>query len=256
VARINIESKLFIDARFKRLEKVLGEALAIGWLVILWRLAQEHYRKGDMIIPLKSYDFYKFPNELIECEFVVKTEEGYYVKGSKRNFEWIRSKTEAASKGGIKSAENRLKKYGSSIPFGAKNSKSCEASASNLPKCTEPSSSSSFSFSKNKNIYIAQIEEIYELYPRKEGKAKGIEKLLAQITSERDIDSFRSAVKKYNKLCQGKERNFIKHFSSFAECWQDYVDEEKEVIYQNEESLGYRALKMLEEQQRENDDYC
>lgn len=103
--RINFEDKLFVDPRYKKLCQLLGEVQANGWLVILWRLAQEYYRKNILEVPVKVYEFALFPKELIECEFVEKKEDSYYIKGSKRNFEWMKKRKEAGSKGGRTTAK-------------------------------------------------------------------------------------------------------------------------------------------------------
>jgi hypothetical protein len=106
--RINIEEKLYVDPRFIKLRDKMGEPMAIGWLVILWRFAQQNYRDGILDIPHKSYEFYGFPDDLITFEFVEKTDKGYYIKGSKRNFEWINKNRESGKKGGEANAKRVL----------------------------------------------------------------------------------------------------------------------------------------------------
>jgi len=69
----------------------------------------------------------------------------------------------------------------------------------------------------------------YEIYPRKEGKNAARGKLKALIKTQKDFDDFCQAVKNYAKLMAGKEKQFIKHFSSFVghkngEVWRDYIE--------------------------------
>jgi len=152
----------------------LGEATALGWLVLLWRFAQEHYRKDKTIIPSKSYEFYGFPDELIDFEFVEKRKNGYYVKGSKRNFEWIFKGIEQRRKAGKKSAEIRKKKFGSAIPCNArnlqknpKNPNKDRTPVRTLPNGTEPSSSSSSSSSTSKYNSNNSNSSYYDLIEEK-----------------------------------------------------------------------------------------
>ena len=65
---------------------------------------------------------------------------------------------------------------------------------------------------------------LYEMYPRKEGKARGF-KTLANLTSE-EILLLKVAVGNYNAKCarEKTELKFIKLFSTFANEWRDWVD--------------------------------
>jgi len=69
-----------------------------------------------------------------------------------------------------------------------------------------------------------EIEEIYlKQYPLKEGKTKGIEKLLTQIKSDEDLGRLVIAIENYKKSI--KDPKFIKHFSTFVNTpWTDYLD--------------------------------
>lgn len=71
------------------------------------------------------------------------------------------------------------------------------------------------------------IEEIYKLYPRKEGKARGIKKLRTAIKSKETLDKFKRAVINYADYCaaKGTEEKFIKQFSTFCnEDWKDWIE--------------------------------
>lgn len=72
------------------------------------------------------------------------------------------------------------------------------------------------------------LEEIYLLYPRKEGKSEGIRRLKSQIKTADDFQSVQCAVMNYKKHCieKGLEGKFIKHFSSFVSSWRDWLDPE------------------------------
>jgi len=79
----------------------------------------------------------------------------------------------------------------------------------------------------NTGVFLSQIENLYLWgYPRKEGKFKGVQKLSKEIKTEQDLADLKLAIDNYAKLCVGKEKEYIKHFSTFAGCWRDYLDSE------------------------------
>lgn len=78
----------------------------------------------------------------------------------------------------------------------------------------------------NTGVFLSEIENLYFLfYPRKVGKTKGVQKLSRDIKTEQDLADLKKAINNYAKLCVGKDTEYIKHFSTFASCWRDYVDE-------------------------------
>lgn len=69
----------------------------------------------------------------------------------------------------------------------------------------------------------AEIEKIYlELYPLKEGKQKGIETLSKSVKTPEDLELLKSAIEKYKRSI--KDPKYIKHFSTFATEWKDWLD--------------------------------
>jgi DNA-binding Lrp family transcriptional regulator len=80
---------------------------------------------------------------------------------------------------------------------------------------------------QTKVSFEEQILEAYKNYPLKKGKTIGVKKLAKQIKSEEDLSQLILAIKNYATECKGKEPQYIKHFSTFASCWQDYVTVEK-----------------------------
>lgn len=68
------------------------------------------------------------------------------------------------------------------------------------------------------------LAEIYDLYPRKEGKQKGLEKLKKTITTVEEFYRCKKAVENYASSRAGEDPNFTKHFSTWSSCWEDYVD--------------------------------
>lgn len=68
------------------------------------------------------------------------------------------------------------------------------------------------------------FDEIYALYPRKLGKLQGIRKCQYKIKSLKKFEELKQAVINYAKYVEGTEPQFIKHFSSFMSCWEDFIE--------------------------------
>lgn len=72
----------------------------MGQLVRLWKLGQKFWHPNRELIPDAVYKSKRFSPLLLELQFVVKKEDGYYVKGSKTRFAWIVQKADAGKLGG------------------------------------------------------------------------------------------------------------------------------------------------------------
>lgn len=73
------------------------------------------------------------------------------------------------------------------------------------------------------------FERLYLLYPRKEGKVRGLNKAAKTITNIVDYRRFERAVNNYAKLCvaEAKPKKFILMWQTFVNGrWEDYVDAE------------------------------
>lgn len=77
-----------------------SEAKALGWWVIVAKMAQSYWKYNKGLIPESAYKFKKIPPQLVQSGMVKKMENGYYLHGSERNFAWIISKVENGRKGG------------------------------------------------------------------------------------------------------------------------------------------------------------
>lgn len=73
-------------------------------------------------------------------------------------------------------------------------------------------------------VFDADLEAVYGLYPRKEGRKRGMALLRRAATSRARLGEVAQAVRNYAASVAGKERDFIKHFDTFMGCWEDYVD--------------------------------
>ncbi len=70
------------------------------------------------------------------------------------------------------------------------------------------------------------LELVYQKYPRRVGKQKGMDKLKAQIQTQKDFDDLTLALSHYVDHCRLKqtEEKFIKHFSTWVSEWRDWID--------------------------------
>ena len=66
------------------------------------------------------------------------------------------------------------------------------------------------------------FEAVYALYPRKEGRKKGLQRCRSQIKTREKYDALLRAVKNYS--AKVTDPQYLKHFDSFMGCWEDYAD--------------------------------
>lgn len=68
------------------------------------------------------------------------------------------------------------------------------------------------------------LEQIYQAYPRKIGKKQGMKKLARVVKSQADFERVQKSVRNYTADCWAKKTGleFIKHFSTFMNCWEDW----------------------------------
>lgn len=67
----------------------------------------------------------------------------------------------------------------------------------------------------------SDLENVYELYPRKEGKSEGFKKAEAQIKTPEDLENLKRAVMIYREKA---DPAYLKHFSTFMTSWRDCLD--------------------------------
>lgn len=110
--RINIDDKLWSDARFDALKNIVGnELIAIGMVVKSFRIAQEYWKTDTRLIPVQIWDMYNF-SAMERVGLAEKHGDGVYIKGSNEQFDWLKKKQDA----GKISAEKRRIKFGSAQP--------------------------------------------------------------------------------------------------------------------------------------------
>lgn len=244
MARINIDDELFADGRFVILKKLTGsEEVAIGKLVIAWRTAQAFWLK-DELIPHRFWEILKL-DELVQTGFAEVHDAGVYVNGTEKHFDWLKQKQAA----GIRSGEVRRAKVQNS-----KSGPKCERNTNGTRTEGERNTNGRatkkepLTLTLTHNIYIPDLDQLYSAYPRKEGKKKGYANFQRVITSEQIFNEVLTAIKNYANECQGKDKQYIKHFDTFSNCWEDYLE-----IQPSEKDLAISAL--LEMQQKAETEY-
>lgn len=206
--RINVETRLFTDPDFVKLMIDLGcQNAAIGMWLRVVILAQEHWLEHKMIPEEKWRDEF---NPLVEVNLVRKVDGGYYLRGSKEQFEWL----EQRSKAGQKSAEARRKKKSTGV-----NGRSTELNdcSTGEPRTGTSSSNTNSSFSsiiKNYN-YNTPLEN-YECISEFKGNPL-IEELLVQVDPQLQ--------QKWLVLCDDVE--FLKKELIRASVWLDANPEKR-----------------------------
>jgi len=109
LARINIEDSIYKDKRFIKLCIKFGDRrTAIGALVEAWTLAQSlvHWHENPRaMIPESLWIEQELSTELIELGFAVREGSKIYMRGAEDQFEWLKQKQEAGSKGGVAKSE-------------------------------------------------------------------------------------------------------------------------------------------------------
>lgn len=108
--RINIEDSLFKDRRYINLILLVGDAdKALGMIVNAWVVAQVFWMKNKSPIPEKEFAKHSLSSALIECGLATKNEDGsIYMRGSEKQFSWLKQRQESGRKGGLKSKRNSL----------------------------------------------------------------------------------------------------------------------------------------------------
>lgn len=74
------------------------------------------------------------------------------------------------------------------------------------------------------NKPVFSFEDVYNHYPRKEGRKAGEKVFKRDIKTEDDYSNLLLAVKNYSALVTGRDKQYIKQFSTFMNNWRDYLE--------------------------------
>jgi len=83
------------------------------------------------------------------------------------------------------------------------------------------------------SVPVFDLNEIYNAYPRKEGRKKGMARLEQVVKDSEIYEKVLQATRNYASTVLNTEKQFIKQFSTFTNCWEDYL----EIVVEKEQSL-------------------
>ena len=71
------------------------------------------------------------------------------------------------------------------------------------------------------------LDSIYRMYPRKQGKTPGMRKLQKQKWTQERFELLKAAVIRYRNYCEeeNKDAQYVMLFSTFVNQWEDWAEE-------------------------------
>jgi hypothetical protein len=77
-----------------------------------------------------------------------------------------------------------------------------------------------------KEEFELDFESAYVLYKNKKGKTDGFKKLYKEIQTKEDLELLKKSIENYNLdiSINKTEAKYIKHFSTFVNCWRDWLE--------------------------------
>ena len=88
------------------------------------------------------------------------------------------------------------------------------------------------------------LESVYNSYPTKKGKSRGMQRLAREIKTAEDFQALKDAVARYVQTDEVK-RGFVKHWSTFANEWRDWTapDAGTSAVAPGENKLDWDSFK-------------
>lgn len=130
-----------------------GEGAADACAVRAWRLAQEFWKQGQLLVPETLFRLLPGSEHLLGVCLAVLGENGVYVRGSSAYLDWLNEKKIAGAVGGKKSAKRPRNAKGQLVKTSKQNPSTDQADS----KCVQASSSSSSSFSSSSSSSGSEI---------------------------------------------------------------------------------------------------
>jgi hypothetical protein len=236
--RVNLDTAAHDDPRFARLGLLLGAPAEFAHDVGLARMTKVWaYCTKRETTHLEDWEVAGFIGRgdamalLVEARLAtLSAERGYYIAGTKGRIEWYSTALRNGRKGGrprnqpVTEDENQVVIHPVTHPGNHPQEKEKEdlrSSLLSLALTRDPSAPSTSTRS-------AWALAVYRAYPRKEGKAKGLAKLTAQLKSPDDAANALKAAENYaaHVKAEGRELAYVKHFSSWVSEWPDWITPE------------------------------
>lgn len=76
----------------------------------------------------------------------------------------------------------------------------------------------------DEHVPLDRLEELYAMYPRKEGKKRGMAALKKFVKTEEMLERVKRAIERYRAdlLKKKTDSKYIKHFATFVNNWEDW----------------------------------
>lgn len=230
-AAVRIDASAFTDPRFKILGSLIGSDRfrAIGCMAMVWSHCTEHQARtlsAEVIDALTDVE--GFSESMVRAGLGERIEDGIRICGTKGRIEWLATKRKNARKGG---EANRAKWGSKREPKGDPKGSRTGAEREPIGSTTGEPNGSPLTLAltlvpeEEKTIARFDFERLYESYPRKEGKKKGLEKAKAMVKTAAEYERLRLAIEAYAAKVRREriEEKFVKHFATFMSCWEDYA---------------------------------
>ena len=228
MARVNVDIGVVRnDPRWLILCRDTGLPLwgVLGHALLAWGAA---YERKLVMLPAEHIDLAAdrtgFAHELCRAGLATETPDGIRMCGVEERIQYLLTQQDRGRRGGLAKAIADGKR-----PLGngsGTNTNVAVACGVLWPTSGSVSGSSpDLAPAKKPTVPVFPLESVYQRYPRKEGKTRGLEKLRREIKTPDDFEALGKAVDNYAALVRrdGTEPRFVKHFSTFAGCWRDYL---------------------------------
>ena len=96
------------------------------------------------------------------------------------------------------------------------------AQASNAPSPSPSPSPKEKTLSDLEKNIISFFDELWEVYPKKDGKKAALRHYLATVKTDKDMDRVNDALGAYLQSVKDKDHQYIKNGSTFFNNWQDW----------------------------------
>ncbi len=243
MARTSIEESGLTAARLIARRTGFSENAVVGMLIMLWHDSQALERteasRARLIEWLnigsdqQSDEVDQLIESLEDNGILVQRDEGtWLIVGNDKHIENLRQRKDDAKAAGIASGRARQRTVERTVEQpvnGPLNARGTSVEP-NTVQCSAVQFSAVQNNSKEKSRASRSFdfESIYQEYPRKLGKAKGLKIAEREIKTEADFDRLLIAVKRYagHVRRENVEANYVKHFSTFMGSWQDWLDDD------------------------------
>jgi hypothetical protein len=191
-----------------------------------------------------------FYSASLDAELLREEKNKTYVCGTRGRIEWLEQLRKNSRKGGaVRSANTRkakLKQLGTEEPNGylegslERSQKDSQTEARSKPDLSpltlapapalaptlilNTNTSIQRRKKKSKNSYPEEFEEIYQSYPKREGKSQGFRVYEKEISSLDDLQQLTAAISNYRRAKSGTEHKYLLHFKTFMNQWRDWLE--------------------------------